>query len=197
VGSISGDVDKQTSFRKDATLNPYIGAQGMQSLVQDLCQNIEVRRPVWVSEVRWYEGAWQLHDGRKSLGSFTYIVIAHNGKCADRLMSKAGVPRIHKLLRAKFGPKLKSPKQDIMQLVSVPRNSERLCLSYTHHTGILIYPYILCVLSLHPEFSVGADGGHTHAIQTGSLGRGGSESQGNDRVAVGRKQQFQVSSCEN
>jgi hypothetical protein len=31
-------------------------------------------------------------------------VIAHNGKCADRLMSTADAPAVHALLRTKFTP---------------------------------------------------------------------------------------------
>ena len=49
---------------------------------------------------------------------FDYLVIAHNGKCADRLMSQAGVPRIHDLLRVRFTPKLDT-KNQTMQLCSI------------------------------------------------------------------------------
>ena len=60
VGTISGDAKSTFTFKKDTGLRPYIGTAGMTSLVEDLCQNIEVRRPVWVSEVRFCDGAWQV-----------------------------------------------------------------------------------------------------------------------------------------
>jgi hypothetical protein len=50
---------------------------------------------------------------------FDYLVVAHNGKCADKLMKPAGVPRTHKLLEVKFGARLRSPTQPVMQLNSL------------------------------------------------------------------------------
>ena len=51
-------------------------------------------------------------------GMFDYLVIAHNGKCADRLMSQAGVPQIHDLLRVRFTPAL-DVRNQTMQLCSL------------------------------------------------------------------------------
>lgn len=60
---------------------------------------------------------WILRQYKKYLGEFDYIIIAHNGKCADRLMSKSGAKEIHKLLRVKFGSE--PDGQQIMQLCSM------------------------------------------------------------------------------
>ena len=100
--------------------HPLIGGAGMQSISRFLAAGVEVRRPVWVSKIRRQGAQWQLSGGDgQALGSFDYAVIAHNGKCADRLAASASIPRLHTLLRAKFGAKLRSPSQPIMQLNSL------------------------------------------------------------------------------
>ena len=35
-------------------------------------------------------GKWKLYQYNDFLGNFDFVVIAHNGKCADKLMSTAG-----------------------------------------------------------------------------------------------------------
>lgn len=49
---------------------------------------------------------WDLYgEGGRPLGSYDAVVIAHNGKCAERLVAPADVPAVHAQLRAKFAPK--------------------------------------------------------------------------------------------
>lgn len=47
---------------------------------------VEVRRPVWVSKVNAdvSAGGWKLTGANANQGHFDAIVIAHNGKCANR-----------------------------------------------------------------------------------------------------------------
>lgn len=77
--------------------------QGNEAIIQYLSQGLNICRPVWVSRVqRQPAGKWHVFEYDDFHGAFDYLVIAHNGKCADRLMSKAGVPKIHKLLKVRF-----------------------------------------------------------------------------------------------
>ncbi|KAJ1491154.1 hypothetical protein T484DRAFT_1775620 [Baffinella frigidus] len=74
-------------------------------------------------------GAWRLFldaQKRRPLSSattkgvqedFEYICVAHNGKCAERLMREADVPALHKLLKCKFGSG--PPPKALMQLSSL------------------------------------------------------------------------------
>ena len=47
---------------------------------------------------------WELRAGNRSLGKYHNLVIAHNGKCADRIMSRTPAKAFHSLLRTKFAP---------------------------------------------------------------------------------------------
>ena len=51
-------------------------------------------------------------------GFFDYLVIAHNGKCADRLMANSGADDIHQLLRVRFSDRL-NPRDARMHLTSL------------------------------------------------------------------------------
>lgn len=45
---------------------------------------VEVRQPQWVSEARWTPDGWLLSGRGRDQGLFDAVVIAHNGKCANR-----------------------------------------------------------------------------------------------------------------
>jgi predicted NAD/FAD-dependent oxidoreductase len=68
----------------------------------------DIQQDVWVSPsngVRYQRGAtknWKLQANGKPLGTFDRLVIAHNGKCADRLMSQTPAKELHSLLRVNF-----------------------------------------------------------------------------------------------
>jgi len=47
---------------------------------------------------------WELRAGNKSIGKYHNLVISHNGKCADRIMSRTPAKAFHSLLRTKFAP---------------------------------------------------------------------------------------------
>lgn len=81
-------------------------------------QSFRILQDVWVSPsngVRYigpnseddYEGGctrpfWELWNGKKSFGKYDRLVIAHNGKCADRIMSRTPAKSFHSLLRTLF-----------------------------------------------------------------------------------------------
>ncbi|GAB4820527.1 hypothetical protein N2152v2_007573 [Parachlorella kessleri] len=62
---------------------------------------VEVRRPQWVSDLIPVldESAWRLMGKGRDQGLFDAVVIAHNGKCANRLTEPAGIPQVHGQLR--------------------------------------------------------------------------------------------------
>lgn len=104
-------------FRDDPGLTQaFIGTDGMQTLTDCLASNANVQRPVWVSEVFWEAGSKKWKVDR--FGYYDYLVIAHNGKCADKLMSSAGAPEVHSLLRVRFNDVL-NPRDQRMHLCSL------------------------------------------------------------------------------
>ena len=88
----------------------------MKSIPECLASTLHIERPVWINDVSWQQDArkWKVQDR----GFYDYLVIAHNGKCADRLMSNAGVPNIHSLLRVRFSDQV-NPRDARMQLCSL------------------------------------------------------------------------------
>lgn len=56
----------------------------------------EVKRPCWVGEMRSELGAgrWRLMQGPRTVGTHDFVVIAHNGKCANRLLRPSGAPYV-------------------------------------------------------------------------------------------------------
>jgi len=94
----------------------YHGTNGMSGLAIDMVQetaqsssSFELKQDVWVSPssgVKYQKetGKWKVQAKGKILGYYDDIVIAHNGKCADRLMSKSPAKDVHSLLRVNFAP---------------------------------------------------------------------------------------------
>ncbi|KAL7460551.1 hypothetical protein ACHAXS_000998 [Conticribra weissflogii] len=86
------------------------------------CESFAIRQDVWVSPsngVRYIgrrdkdenenesennDPKWELFAKGKSMGKFHKLVIAHNGKCADRIMSQTPAKELHSLLRTRFAP---------------------------------------------------------------------------------------------
>ena len=108
---------KKGKFVEDKTLTQaFVGTEGMQTVPKCLAGLVNVSQSVWVSNVFWEASGkkWNIDK----YGFFDYLVIAHNGKCADKLMSNAGVPHVHKLLQVRFSDHL-NVKDKRMQLCSV------------------------------------------------------------------------------
>ncbi|KAI3448714.1 hypothetical protein Pfo_005379 [Paulownia fortunei] len=75
----------------------YIGVNGMRPLAESILSEtsmVNVVRPCWVSKLEPYNGMWYLSEKGKPCGHFDAIVIAHNGKCANRLLASSGLPLI-------------------------------------------------------------------------------------------------------
>ncbi|KAG1347452.1 hypothetical protein COCNU_06G012810 [Cocos nucifera] len=80
----------------------YIGVKGMRPLADSiLCQNhvVNIVRPCWISKLEPFNGMWYLTEKEKPHGHFDAIVIAHNGKCANRLLSTSGLPLLTRQMK--------------------------------------------------------------------------------------------------
>lgn len=93
------------------TAAKHVAAGGMRALAEQLRADAEaagarVRRPCWVAGMRADEAeGWRLRGNSKAVRGlerdlYDFVVIAHNGKCADRLLRPAGVPLVAAQMRA-------------------------------------------------------------------------------------------------
>jgi predicted NAD/FAD-dependent oxidoreductase len=106
----------------------YYGANGMgaipQALIDSATKNglVDLHQDVWVSPnngVKYKNGKWVVKASGKVLGEFDRLVIAHNGKCADRLMSKTPATQVHNLLKTNFAPSVPAHGGKRMTLNSI------------------------------------------------------------------------------
>ncbi|KVH88588.1 uncharacterized protein LOC112501929 [Cynara cardunculus var. scolymus] len=80
----------------------YIAVNGMRTLADSLLSQsslVNVVRPCWISSLEAYNGMWHLSENGKHRGQFDAIVIAHNGKCANRLLSSSGLPLVARQMK--------------------------------------------------------------------------------------------------
>ncbi|CAE8680289.1 unnamed protein product [Polarella glacialis] len=138
VGSLSNT--GQFTPRDETREGPlWIGSSstGMAAVPTWLAAEQEVFQDVWVAKLEPVRGApgagWVLKTPKgKQLGEgrYSYVVMAHNGKCADRLINTLPEKTVaHAPLRCKFTAKA-SPTSDRLELSSlwvcilaVPRGS--------------------------------------------------------------------------
>lgn len=98
VGTIRAD----GKFEELPEERRYIGVGGMRTLCDKLVEKnplITVRRPVWISHLHPLPQKWGLRENTERQGDFDAVVIAHNGKCANRLLAPAGVPKVAKQMK--------------------------------------------------------------------------------------------------
>ena len=78
----------------------------MSSVAQAEAAGLDVRQDLWVSPnngIRFQaDGSWLVRESKTFERQFDAIVVAHNGKCAERLTSKQPAQDVHMLLRARF-----------------------------------------------------------------------------------------------
>ncbi len=111
VFQITSDNDNGVSFEslnKDDDSQMYYGSNGMGSIPFSISRDrLNVKQDVWISPsngVKYIDSnsgstsSWRV----KANGNFDRLVIAHNGKCADRLMSRTPAKKLHSLLRTNF-----------------------------------------------------------------------------------------------
>ena len=116
-GSVCDIVDGKDakSFQlKKVNGEMWYGNGGMSAVPQAIASDkneFRIEQDVWVSPGNGvkFNGdkgrpLWRVQRNGKPLGTFDELVIAHNGKCADRLMSKTPARKLHRLLRTNFAP---------------------------------------------------------------------------------------------
>ncbi|XP_058105514.1 uncharacterized protein LOC131248993 isoform X1 [Magnolia sinica] len=85
-----------------STSSRYIGVEGMRPLADSIMSQtcmVNVVRPCWISKLEPFNGMWHLSENGKPCGQFDAIVIAHNGKCANRLLASSGLPLIARQMK--------------------------------------------------------------------------------------------------
>jgi len=124
------DPDDKKSSNKDKTNSSpsmYYGVNGMGSLPTAITYPsnpqhgnekkktsqplFQIEQDTWISPnngVKFIGSTnnpkWSVQTNGKKYGSFDRVIIAHNGKCADRLMSKTPAKALHSTLRTNFSP---------------------------------------------------------------------------------------------
>jgi predicted NAD/FAD-dependent oxidoreductase len=77
-----------------------VAPRGMRSLAEHIlgvdAPLATLRRPCWVGEMRANtdDGIWRLSASGRAIGDHHFLVIAHNGKCATRLLRPSGAPLV-------------------------------------------------------------------------------------------------------
>jgi hypothetical protein len=82
----------------------------------------------WVSPSRGLRkqgDRWTVHASGKQVGAFDAIVIAHNGKCADRLTSKTPAKRLNALLKVQFNDQPSTTKMTLNSIYSLVVNIKK------------------------------------------------------------------------
>ncbi|XP_052194781.1 LOW QUALITY PROTEIN: uncharacterized protein LOC127802796 [Diospyros lotus] len=80
----------------------YVGVNGMRPLADSILSQtcmVNVVQPCWISKIDPFNGMWHLSENRKPRGQFDALVIAHNGKCANRLLASSGLPLIARQMK--------------------------------------------------------------------------------------------------
>ena len=105
-----GNITPGGHFGSNAQLDSsdkWVATGGMRCLADKLAHEVtaaggDIRRPCWVDRMTAdsARGTWQLRGRGRDQGAFDAVVIAHNGKCADRLLRPAGVPQVAAQMRA-------------------------------------------------------------------------------------------------
>ena len=124
----------------------YYGVGGMNALPASLSSGLNVVQDCWVSpsngvKFNKRDGKWTVKakgerwvkdkstfqpslmptsfPSGEILGTFDKLIIAHNGKCADRLMSKTPSKKLHRLLRVNFADRVSKEGGKRMTLNSI------------------------------------------------------------------------------
>ncbi|GAV74196.1 LOW QUALITY PROTEIN: NAD_binding_8 domain-containing protein, partial [Cephalotus follicularis] len=98
-----GELEEGGRFVQLPSSTPrYIAVKGMRSLADSLLSQtrmVSLVRPCWISKLEPFNGMWHLSENGIPHGQFDAIVIAHNGKCANRLLASSGLPLIARQMK--------------------------------------------------------------------------------------------------
>ena len=122
IGQIDGNFQQETSqemkCESQLSMN-YVSPLGMghftrENLMEGLVSE-DIKQDVWINKLVKKEGStkWNVYGKGEFYGEYDKIIIAHNGKCADRLVSSVSgkVPAIHERLKVNFGPNIKNMRK--------------------------------------------------------------------------------------
>lgn len=139
----------------------WYGNGGMSAVPQAIASGkneFRIEQDVWVSpgngvKFNGEKGRpfWRVQRNGKPLGTFDELVIAHNGKCADRLMSKTPARKLHSLLRTNFAPTVPKWGGKRMTLNSIYSYSFAIKKDGSPLTEKLGEEVISCYVKNHPK----------------------------------------------
>ncbi|KAI5060223.1 hypothetical protein GOP47_0025135 [Adiantum capillus-veneris] len=99
---VVGTLEMGGKFTELQSSMKYIATNGMRLFADHLVSKrelIDVVRPCWISRVKELDGRWHLSEYENRQGEFDIVIIAHNGKCANRLLGPIGVPLVAKQMK--------------------------------------------------------------------------------------------------
>ena len=108
VGSLDAE-GRWAPWGGEAPPTKWVGKHGgMRGVAEGLLErleaqyapNFEAQRPCWVNRVKGRKDGWELFAKGRSVGTFDFLVIAHNGKCANRLVKPTGAAKTFRQLRS-------------------------------------------------------------------------------------------------
>lgn len=119
-------IQKNGSLKPISQATFYYGTEGMGSIPLAMTNNkmYNLEQDVWVSPssgVKYQKetGKWKLQAKGNTLGYYDQLILAHNGKCADRIMSKTPSKKVHELLKVNFNPTVPASGGKKMTLNSI------------------------------------------------------------------------------
>jgi predicted NAD/FAD-dependent oxidoreductase len=135
---------------QNSSLRFLFGTNGMASLpeamVRDAAGAFDIRSDTWVSPAKGVRyctktGQWFVKsaDSRAVREEpYDLLVIAHNGKCADRLLSQTPAVHVHRLLRVQFAPTAMVARRGDPASVPTSRASNKMTLNSIYSLTIAI-----------------------------------------------------------
>lgn len=155
---VDGTKSKDEGFQlKKVNGEMWYGNGGMSSLPEAIASGkheFRIEQDVWVSPgngVKLNGDKWRVQRNGKPLGAFDHLIIAHNGKCADRLMSKTPAKKLHSLLRTNFAATVPKWGGKRMTLNSIYSYSFAIKKEGSPLTEKLGEEIISCYVKNHPK----------------------------------------------
>ncbi|GMH97150.1 hypothetical protein TrVE_jg7834 [Triparma verrucosa] len=124
LSTLTANSNSNSKTHQPVEAEAYYGVGGMNALPASLSSGLNVVQDCWVSpsngvKFNKRDGKWTVKAKGENLGTFDKLIIAHNGKCADRLMSKTPSKKLHKLLRVNFADRVSKEGGKRMTLNSI------------------------------------------------------------------------------
>ena len=159
---VDGTKSKDEGFQlKKVNGEMWYGNGGMSAIPISIASGkheFRIEQDVWVSPGNGvkFNGdkgrpLWRVQRNGKPLGTFDELVIAHNGKCADRLMSKTPAKKLHSLLRTNFAATVPKWGGKRMTLNSIYSYSFAIKKEGSPLTEKLGEEIISCYVKNHPK----------------------------------------------